>query len=85
MVIFLVHCILSKTLNTFSQVLNTKQMISLTLECQERNKKNDRLKNWEPGVIPVNTTETQQKKKQDQQKFQNYRLVGNSGVKCFKF
>lgn len=62
MVIFLVHCILSKTLNTFSQVLNTKQMISLTLECQERNKKNDRLKNWEPGVIPVNTTETQQKK-----------------------
>lgn len=50
-VIFLVHCILSKTLNTFSQALNTKQMISLTLECQERNKENDRLKNWEPGVI----------------------------------
>lgn len=59
MVIFLVHCILSKTLNTFSQALNTKQMISLTLECQERNKENDRLKNWET----VNTTETQQKKK----------------------
>lgn len=51
MVIFLVHCILSKTLNTFSQALNTKQVISLILECQKRNKENDRLKNWKPEVI----------------------------------
>lgn len=40
-------CILSKSLNAYPQPLTTKQMISLRLVCQKKNKGNDQLKKWE--------------------------------------
>ena len=42
---------LSETLNTCSQLVTTKQMTSLRLEHQKRNKGNDRLKECEPNAV----------------------------------
>lgn len=44
-------CILSKVLNTCSQPLTTKQMISLRLQHQKMNEENDRLKEQEPEAV----------------------------------
>ena len=45
-IVSLVHCILSKTLNACLQLLTTKQIISLRLNCQNRNRENDQLRMW---------------------------------------
>ena len=53
---------LSETLNTCSQLVTTKQMTSLRLEHQKRNKENDQLKECEHGaVICERCKEIQQK------------------------
>ena len=50
-IISLVHRVLAKALNTCSQPLTTKQMISLRLEHQERNEENNKFKDCEPEAI----------------------------------
>lgn len=42
--VFLVHCVLSKALNACMQLLATRQIISLPLECQSWDEENGQLR-----------------------------------------
>lgn len=92
-VVSLVCGILSKDLNAGSQLLTTKQIISLRLKCQRRNKENDLLKRlwtwchdlWilqrfsKKTSWPVNASQRIGKS------CKNYRVVAESGANALNF
>ena len=89
----LVGYILSKDSNACLQLRTTKQMISLRLEHQKMNKKNDQLKACEPGVVICERhKEIQQKDimsvnitQRLSKNCKNSRVVAESSANAFNF
>ena len=91
-IISLVLCILSKALNACLELLTTKQMSSLRLECQKRNKGNDSLKDYKLRPWPVTITGRLSRSTmmygyhtKDRQTLREHRAVAKSGAKVLNF